>query len=95
MDSITSIWHLKTTLGSSMCTIVGSWGNLKIRFFFIKLFIDIVGNEVGLVRHMQHGGDMEKLWITVDHVKHLCDWTMMVCHVYDNKHCKVLTNNIL
>lgn len=26
-----------------------------------------------------------------DHVKQLHGWTMMVCHGYDNKHCKVLT----
>ena len=26
-----------------------------------------------------------------DHVKRLQDWTTMTCHVYDCKHCKVLT----
>ena len=26
-----------------------------------------------------------------DHVKRLQDWTTMTCHVYNSKHCKVLT----
>ena len=34
---------------------------------------------------------MENSWIVFDHVKYLQDWTTMVCHVYDNKYCKVLT----
>ena len=33
---------------------------------------------------------MENSWIMFDHVKRLKDWTTLVCHVYDSKHCKVL-----
>ena len=34
---------------------------------------------------------MENSWIMFDHVKRLKDWTILVCHVYDSKYCKVLS----
>ena len=33
---------------------------------------------------------MKHSWIVFDHIKHLKDWTILACHVYDNKYCKVL-----
>ena len=56
-----------------------------------KMFVDLAGSEVDLVKRMQYGGDMENSWIMFDHVKRLREWTTMACHVYDSKHCKVLT----
>jgi hypothetical protein len=43
------------------------------------------------VKIMQIGGDMENSWSMFDHVKCLCEWTTMACHVYDNTYCKVPT----
>lgn len=34
---------------------------------------------------------MENSWIMLDHVKHLCNWTTIACHIYNTKYCKVLT----
>lgn len=34
---------------------------------------------------------MYNLWLMFDHIKRVKDWTMMACHVYDSKYCKVLT----
>lgn len=33
---------------------------------------------------------MENSWMMFDHVKLLHNWTILVCHVYNNKHYKVL-----
>ena len=56
-----------------------------------KMSVNLAGSGVDLVRRMQHSGDMENSWIMFDHVKRLHNSTMMVCHVYDNKYCKILT----
>ena len=55
------------------------------------MFVDLVGSGIDLVKRMQSGGDMEISWIVFDHVKQLCNWTIMACHICDNKHCKILT----
>lgn len=35
-------------------------------------------------KHVHVEGDNENLWIMLDHVKHLKNWTNMVCNVYDS-----------
>jgi hypothetical protein len=40
---------------------------------------------------MQPGGDLENAWLMFDHVKHVQEWTTMVCYVYDAVYCKVMT----
>lgn len=42
------------------------------------------------MKHMHVEGDNENLWIMLDHVKCLKNWTNMACNVYDSKYCKVL-----
>jgi hypothetical protein len=63
----------------------------KDKAFVFKMFIDLLGSDMELVKKMQVGGDMENLWIMFDHVKRLKDWTIIACHVYANRNCKVLT----
>ena len=63
----------------------------KNQVFVFKLFIDLPGSGVDLVKCMQVSSDMENLWIMFDHVKRLKHWTTLACHVYDTKYCKVLT----
>jgi len=63
----------------------------KDKVFVFKMIVDLAGSKINLVRCMQHNEDMKNSWIMFDHVQQLCDWTMMVCHVYDNKYCKILT----
>ena len=43
-------------------------GQSKDKVFVFKTFVDLAGSGVGLVRHMQHDGDMENSWIMFDHV---------------------------
>ena len=57
--------------------------------------VDLVGRGINLVRHMQHAGDIEKSWKMFDHVNCLCHWTMMVSHVYNNKHIKILQHDVI
>jgi hypothetical protein len=61
------------------------------KVFVFKIFIDISGSGVELVKRMQVSGDMENLWIMFHHIKRLKDWTTMTCHMYDSRYCKVLT----
>ena len=55
------------------------------------MYVEFVESGVDLIRRMQRGGDIMNSCITFHHVKHLHNWTTMAFHVYDNKHCKVLT----
>ena len=63
----------------------------KDKVFAFKMLVDLAGSGVDLVKRMQSGGNIENSWIMFDHVKYLQDWTTMAYHVYNNKHCKVLT----
>lgn len=63
----------------------------KDKVFVFKMFVNLAGSGINLVRCMQHNGDMKNSWTMFDHVEQLRNWTMMVCHVYDNKYCKILT----
>ena len=58
-----------------------------------KVFIFKIGlgSGVELVRQMQSGGDLEHAWIMFDHVKHIINWTTMVCHVYDATYQCIMT----
>ena len=49
------------------------------------------GSGMDLVKRMQPGGDLENTWLKFDHVKHVKEWTTMVCHVYNAAYCKVMT----
>ena len=40
---------------------------------------------------MHVGWDMKNSWKMFDHVKHLKDYTTLMCHVYNSKYSKVLT----
>lgn len=52
---------------------------------------DFQKGGVGLMKHMQVGGNIEILFMIFDHVKCTKVWTMQTCHVYGNKYWKVLT----
>jgi hypothetical protein len=43
---------------------------------FDKIFVDLSGSDVELVKIMQVGGDMENSWIMFDHVKRVKEWTL-------------------
>jgi hypothetical protein len=60
-------------------------GQSKDKVFVFKMYVDIPGNGVKLVKMMQVGGDMENSRIMFDHVKRLKDWMTMICHVYDSR----------
>jgi hypothetical protein len=64
---------------------------LKDKVFVFKMYVDLPGSDVALVKMMKVGGDMENSWIIFDYVKCLKDSTTVVCHVYDSRHCKVST----
>lgn len=49
------------------------------------------GSGVDIVRCIQRGGGMENPWVLFGYANHLNYWTTMACHVYNSKHCKVLT----
>jgi hypothetical protein len=66
-------------------------GQSKDKVFVFKMFVDLTGSSMKLVKRMQDGGDMENSCIMFDHIKRLKDWTTMTCHVYDSRYCKVLT----
>jgi hypothetical protein len=70
-----------------------SWflGQSKDKVFIFKMFVDLLGSDVELVKRMQVSGDMDNSLIMFDHVKRLKDWTIMTCHVYDSRYYKVLT----
>lgn len=38
-----------------------------------KMYVDLLGRGVELVKRMHIGGDMKNLWIMFGHVKHLKD----------------------
>ena len=59
--------------------------------FVYKMFVDLPGSGVKLVKKMKVGGDMDNSWIMFDHIKRLKNWTTIACHVYDSRYCKVLT----
>ena len=63
----------------------------KIKVFVFKMSVDFPSSGVELVKKMQVGGDMKKSWIMFDQFIHLKHWTIMACHVYDSRYCKVLT----
>ena len=48
-------------------------GQSKYKVFVFKMSVDLPGSGVNLVKRMQVGGDMEKLWIVFDHIKCLKD----------------------
>jgi hypothetical protein len=91
MGSLDSIMALKNHSGFKYVHDSRFPGQSKDKVFVFKMSVDLAGSGVDLVKRMQCGGDMENSWIMFDHVKRLQDWTTMACHVYDSKHCKVLT----
>ena len=56
-----------------------------------KKFVNLVGKIANLVKPTIHFENMENLWSTFDHVKCLIHWILMAYHVYNNKHCMILT----
>ena len=61
------------------------------KVFVFKMSVDRPESGVDLVKRMQPGGDLQDCWIMFDHVKRVASWTTIVCQVYDNKYCKVMT----
>lgn len=87
MDSIMALknhWDIKYVHGSRFL------GQSKNKVFVFKLSRDLQRNGMDLMKHMQVGGNMEKLFKIFDHVKCLKNKTIQTCHMYDNKYCKVL-----
>jgi hypothetical protein len=66
-------------------------GQSKDKLFVYKVFVDLPGNGLILVKQIQVGGDMGDSWVIFNHVKQLKDWTTIVCHLYDNKYYIELT----
>jgi hypothetical protein len=66
-------------------------GQGKDKVYVFKMLEDGPGSGVDLVKRMQPGGDLENAWLIFDHVKHVKEWTTMVCHVYNATYCKVMT----
>lgn len=66
-------------------------GQSKDKIFVLKVSVYFIRSGVNCVKRMHVGGDMENSWKMFDHVKHLKDWTTLMCHVYYSKYCKVLT----
>jgi len=55
------------------------------------MLINVVGSGVSFVTQMQLVRDLQNAWIMFDHVKHVVNWTIMLCHVYDLAYCKMMT----
>jgi hypothetical protein len=55
------------------------------------MFIDGLANFVDLVRLMQLVGDLQNEWMMFDYVKHVEEWTTMVCHICNLVYCKMMT----
>ena len=91
MGSLSSIMALKNHFGFKYVHDNRFPGQSKDKVFVFKMSVDIAGSGIDLVKRMQYARDMENSWIMFVHVKHLRDWTTMVCYVYDSKHYKVLT----
>jgi hypothetical protein len=66
-------------------------GSDSDKVFVFKMSEVGPGNRVDLVKRMQPGGDLEDVWMMLDHVKRVKKWTTMACHVYDSTYCRVMT----
>ena len=66
-------------------------GQGKDKMYIFKMLEDGPGSGMDLVKRMQLGGDLKNAWLMLDHVKHVKEWTTMVCHVYNAVYCKVMT----
>ena len=88
MDSMDNRMVLKDPSGFKYVHDNRCLGHSNGKVFVFKMSLDQAGSGADLVRCMQHGGDVLD---NVDHVKGHYDCTSMVGHVYNNKHCKVLT----
>ena len=74
LGSMDNIMVLKEHLGFKY---VHNNKQYKDKVFIFKMFVDLVGSGVNLVRCMQSDEDMENYWIIFDHIKCLYNWTTM------------------
>ena len=71
MGSLDNIMALKNHQGFKYVHDSRFPGQSKDKVFVFKMFVDLAGSGLDLVKRMQYGGDMENSWIMFDHVKRL------------------------
>ena len=66
-------------------------GDDSNKVFIFKMSEVGLGSGVDLVTQMQHGRDLELVWIIFDHVKRVINWTTITYHVYDSTYQHAMT----
>lgn len=52
--------------------------------YLFKMSSGSLGSRMNLVRRMQHGGDLQDVWLMFDHTYRVKCWTTVACHDYNH-----------